>query len=400
MHPREESRAAERADTADERAASVATILSELVELFREYELPQWARALEADRLRVLAGDEAVYGVLRSRLSARRGLSEVRVGFGDRALNARLDDLRERLRSQVAAQAAEQTPQTQPQTQTDLGPATYGERVEREPAPEHARVIFAGDYPRGTLMLDDAGRFLRSTWSVLEYDRKNRLRPFVRVWRSASPVSVEEYRSLRAACIGWWITLAALPALVVGAGVAGLRLDVWSVLVVIAAVLMPAAAVMVGVTERRRSKVVGLYSEKTGMLATPLSRGSRAHLAGRSAAAEPSRPGTPSPRAVEADERMLRRLRRLRASGKAFSWVVFFSCDDQLGAETIATAVVRDGWELRWAGPRPSGPGWGLIAERDVTSLESSDVGEARLSLETLAATVDGGRYEGWQVDE
>jgi hypothetical protein len=384
--------------TAHDRDASVASVLGELVEMFREYELPQWARALESDRLRVLSGDDEVYRVLRYRLLARGGLAEVRVGFGDRALNARLDELR----SELASLIAEPEPDSAPASATppDPTPAPYGERIEREPPPTGARVFFAADYPRGTLVHDDEGNFARSTWSVLDYDGRRRLRPLVRIWKYSLPVSIEEYRSLHRACIGWWITLGAMPALVVGTGIAGLRLDVWSILLVITAVLMPVAAVMVGVTERRRSRVVALYSEKTGMLVSPVSRGSRLHRAGPAATDDRAGERAASDRGAETDERMLRRLRGRRTSGATLTWVVFLSCDQQAGAEAMGSAAVRDGWELRYAGPQVSSTRWMIIAERDVTVLEPQEVRDARRYFEGLATTVDGGSYDGWQVDD
>jgi hypothetical protein len=384
-----------------ERAIRVADILSEIIEMFREYELPEWARALESDRMRLLAGDDDVYWILRRRLSVERGLSDVRVGFGDRALNSRLDELRNQLRALIAEQELEPERDAETETQFDLAPAEYGERIEREPPPRGVRVIFAADYPRGTLVHDGNGLFARSTWSVLEYDERRRLRPLVRIWRYSEPVSIEEYRSLRRACIGWWITLGAVPALVVGAGVAGLRSDVLSILFVIAGILTPAAAVMVGVMERRRSKVVAVYSEKTGALVVPVSRGSRLHLPGRASTDETSGAPASSTRSdTELDERMLRRLRVRPTSGSPSTWVIFLSCGNQTGAEIMAAAVVRDGWELRYAGPESSSGRWTIIAERDVTTLESRDVHDARTYFERLATTVDAGHYDGWQLDD
>jgi hypothetical protein len=215
-------------------------------------------------------------------------------------------------------------------------------------------VIFAADYPRGTLVDDGNGLFARSTWSVLDYDGRRRLRPLVRIWRYSER-----------------------------------------------GILTPAAAVMVGVMERRRSKVVAVYSEKTGGLVVPVSRGSRLHLPGRASTDETSGAPASSIRPdMELDERMLRRLRVRPTSGSPSTWVIFLSCGNQTRAEIMAAAVVRDGWELRYAGPESSSGRWTIIAERDVTTLESRDVHDARIYFERLATTVDAGHYDGWQLDD
>jgi hypothetical protein len=382
VHSMGESGADESAARPDERDAAVATILAELAAIFHEYERPDWARALDADRMRLLAGADDVYAVLRYRLAGREGLSEVSVGFGDRPLNARLDELRGELRTLIAEPEPVLTAPTPPH---------FGERIDREPAPERARAFIAADYPRGAVIRDADGRFLRSTWSVLEHDRSGRLRPVARVWRHSVPVSTEEYRSIRAACIGWWATMAALPTLVIVAGVGGLQIDHWLLLLFLSALLLPAAAVMVGVTERRRSSVVALYSEKTGELVTPVSRGSQLHMLDDVSDAD---------RALQNETRMLRRIAsETRAGRPPSAWVVFLSCADGSGAESLAMAGVGAGWELQYAGPEPSGTRWMIILERDVTALSAQAVHDARAYFEALAATVADGMYDGWQAE-
>ncbi|WP_291052820.1 hypothetical protein [Herbiconiux sp.] len=391
------------ADASAERAAAVAATLAEIIAMVREYELPSWERALEHDRRRVIAGEVEVYAVLRYRLDGRYGLSEVRMGFGDRALNARLDGLRIRLRNLLAEAEAEAEPMPVAEEPVDPGPAQYGVRVEREPAPRFVRTLMAADYPVGTIRRGEDGRLVRSTFSVLDHDGGGRLRLWVRIWSPVEPVSIEEYRSLRAACIGWWITLAAVPAVVVGAGVAGLRSDVWLAVLFAAAILMPAAAVMAGVTERRRSAVVALYSEKTRTWVSPRSRGSRLHrVAPHSTAAARAAHAAADEAAI--DERMLRRLTRrggtgAPGAGASGTWEVFLSCADEPGARILALAAVQDSWELRFVGPDDSGSRWMIILERDVVGLGALEVSAARTRFTSLTATVRQGSYDGWQLE-
>jgi hypothetical protein len=248
-------------------AEDVVAVLDDLIRMFTEYELPFWAAALSADRVRVLAGDEDAYPNIRYRLEHRDGLSKVWVAFGDRDLNTRLDVLRSAL-SRLTAEEPVEVEEPLPQD-----PPDYGERVEENPSPPP--VFLARDFVRGALLYNDDGTFFRSTWTILEYDDNLRFRPVVRVWKHCMPVSVEEYRSIRAACIGWWITLFAAPAAAVGMVVAGLADGELAFIPALALLFMIVAAFAAGALERKRSGIVGLWSEKTGQLHRPISRGSR-----------------------------------------------------------------------------------------------------------------------------
>lgn len=248
-------------------AEDVVAVLDDLIRMFTEYELPFWVAALTADRARVLAGDEDAYPTIRYRLEHENGLSQVWVAFGDRALNARLDVLRgalSRLTEEEPVEIGEPLPLRAPQ---------YGERVDEKPGPPP--VFFARDFVRGALLYNGDGTFLRSTWTMLEYDEHIRFRLVVRVWKHCVPVSVEEYRSIRSACVGWWITLFATPAAVVGAVMAGVTDGELAYIPLFGLLLMTIAAYAVGALERKRSGIVGLWSEKTGQLQRPISRGSR-----------------------------------------------------------------------------------------------------------------------------
>ncbi|GAA2231556.1 hypothetical protein N1031_07835 [Herbiconiux moechotypicola] len=382
-----------------DRPAAVAQVLAEIIAMMREYELPHWESALTADRRRVLDGDDEVYGVIRYRLSVPRGFADVRVGFGDRALNARLDELRTRLaelvvdhQSVLDAARAPKPVEVEPR---EPDPPAFGVRVEYEPAPLRVRKLIASDYPRGTVVNDEDGRLVRSTISVLHHDEAGRLRPWHWIWLPVEPVSVEEYRSLRRTCIGWWVSLAAMPVIAVGTGAAGLRPDIWMIVVILAGIVMTGSAVMVGVMERRRSAVVALYSEKSGALVIPRSRGSRLHRVGGEL-------DSPAHRAAQAevdaavDRRMLRRLKRSGTSGVLLE---FLSCEGRLPAEALVIAALGEGWELRFAGPSSMSELWSVILERDVTNLDSHDVRAAREYFETLVALAPSGSYDGWQLD-
>ena len=248
-------------------AEDVVAVLDDLIQMFTEYELPFWAAALAADRVRVLAGDEDAYPTIRYRLEHRDGLSQVWVGFGDRDLNARLDVLRSAL-WQLTAEEPVEVEEPPP-----LNPPQYGERVEETSGPPP--VFFARDFVRGALLYNGDGTFLRSTWTLLEYDEHIRFRLVVRVWKHCVPVSVEEYRSIRLACIGWWITFFATPAVIVGVITAGIAEDELAFIPLLGLLFMTIAAFAVGALEQKRSAVVGLWSEKTGQLQRPISRGSR-----------------------------------------------------------------------------------------------------------------------------
>jgi hypothetical protein len=248
-------------------AEDVVAVLDDMIRMFTEYELPFWAAALAADRERVLAGDDDAYPTIRYRLEHERGLNQVWVAFGDRDLNTRLDVLRREL-TRLTAEDAVEVEEPAP-----LGPPEYGERVDQETgAPP---VFHARDFVRGALLRDDDGTFYRSTWTLLEYDEHNRFRLVVRVWKRCVPVSVEEYRSVRAACIGWWITFVATPFAVAGAIMAGLVTYEMPIILIVGLILMTVAPYAAGALEAKRSRIVGLWSEKTGLLQRPISRGSR-----------------------------------------------------------------------------------------------------------------------------
>jgi hypothetical protein len=248
-------------------AEAVVAVLDELIWMFTEYELPFWAAALAADRLRVLAGDDDAYPIIRYRLNHRDGLSQVWVAFGDRDLNRRLDVLRSSL-SELTVEEPAEVEKSEP-----LSPPEYGERTVDDPGPDP--VFFARDFVRGTLLDNGDGTFLRSTWTILWYDEHLRFRPVVRVWKHCVPVSVEEYRSIRAACYGWWITLFGTPAAIVGIVLLGVPEGVYGFIAILGFILMTIAAYAASALERKRSGIVGLWSEKTGQLQRPISRGSR-----------------------------------------------------------------------------------------------------------------------------
>jgi hypothetical protein len=236
----------------------VIAVLDALIDLLDEYDLSAWSLALASDRARVLAEDPDAYPMLRYRFSPG-GLQTVWIALGDKHLNDVLEALRQRLHDLTAVE-----PDPEPD---DPLPALYGERVD----PEESEPRFARDFALGHVIVGDGGYLLRSTWGLLEYDEHNKFKLVLRVWRVSEPVSVEEYRSIRRATIGWWISLGGAPVAtgfalsVVPA--AGLPVLMWSCLI-----LMVVAAHMIGVLERRSSAVVGIFSRRTGDYVVPQSR--------------------------------------------------------------------------------------------------------------------------------
>ncbi|WP_181110267.1 MULTISPECIES: hypothetical protein [unclassified Rathayibacter] len=245
--------------------SDVVAVLDALIALLEEYERPQWAVVLRHDRSRLRSGDDGAYDVLRYRLSAPRGLRETTTGLADRRLNERFRVLVDRLEGLLVPDRAADS------DSTPLPPPDFGERTERTaPAPV---LHSAAAYERGTLLLLGGGRFYRSTWTVLSRDDRDRLRPVLRVWVPCEVVSVEEYRSLQHACLGWWLTLAGIVPAFAAVAVFVAPPPTFGLLYSVCFVLLVAAAVMVGVVERRRSAVAALWSERTGRLVAPISRG-------------------------------------------------------------------------------------------------------------------------------
>jgi hypothetical protein len=79
-------------------------------------------------------------------------------------------------------------------------------------------------------------------------------------------------------------------------------------------------------------------------------------------------------------------------------WVHYLYCADEASARRAATEIAAGGWAIQGVDAAAQGPGWVVIAEQHnvVTSLDA--VRAARGFFEGIAASVDGGDYDGWEA--
>lgn len=75
-------------------------------------------------------------------------------------------------------------------------------------------------------------------------------------------------------------------------------------------------------------------------------------------------------------------------------WVHYVYCDDEAGAAILEAGASEGGWLVERVAPEYHG----VVAERVDLAVNPATVPEARRFFESLAATVPGGDYDGWEA--
>jgi hypothetical protein len=79
-------------------------------------------------------------------------------------------------------------------------------------------------------------------------------------------------------------------------------------------------------------------------------------------------------------------------------WVHYLYVQDEPQARSAAEAVSAAGWQIQRVDVAAGGePGWVVIAEAQAVTSPAA-VREARLFFEGVAATHEGGDYDGWEA--
>ena len=79
-------------------------------------------------------------------------------------------------------------------------------------------------------------------------------------------------------------------------------------------------------------------------------------------------------------------------------WVHYLYVQDELRARSAAEVVSAAGWQIQRVDVAAGGgPGWIVIAEAQAVTSPAA-VREARLFFEGVAATHEGGDYDGWEA--
>jgi hypothetical protein len=79
-------------------------------------------------------------------------------------------------------------------------------------------------------------------------------------------------------------------------------------------------------------------------------------------------------------------------------WVHYLYVADEPAARDAEQRVKAAGWQIQRVGEAAKGPGWVVIAERDGAVLSPEAVKAARAFFEGVAASLDGGEYDGWEA--
>lgn len=220
-----------------------------MIALFDEFELPAWADALRSDRARVREAGTDAFPRIHHRFRGAQGLWSVSVGLGDRALAERLHASRSRLYALTAP----------------VVPAT--------PVPRDG--IAASAVSPGALLRFGGIPVSRAGIELLGTGDDGRLRLVRHVWRPLRPVSIQEYRSVRRACVGWWMTLALTPVVSGALVILGAQPRADELIIIVAFYLMIVAATVGARLSRRLGFLVGAWDARSGQLVPPVYRGRR-----------------------------------------------------------------------------------------------------------------------------
>ncbi|WP_332642260.1 ribonuclease E inhibitor RraB [Aeromicrobium sp.] len=75
-------------------------------------------------------------------------------------------------------------------------------------------------------------------------------------------------------------------------------------------------------------------------------------------------------------------------------WLHYVYCDDNEGAAVLEAGAAAGGWTVQRVVPEHSG----IVAEREDWPVNLETVPQVRAFFESLAASVPGGDYDGWEA--
>ncbi len=79
-------------------------------------------------------------------------------------------------------------------------------------------------------------------------------------------------------------------------------------------------------------------------------------------------------------------------------WVHYLYFADESGARTACAAAVDHGWALQRVGAAAVGEEWIVIAERRDAVVTPDAIRDARAFFGSLAESIRGGEYDGWEA--
>lgn len=79
-------------------------------------------------------------------------------------------------------------------------------------------------------------------------------------------------------------------------------------------------------------------------------------------------------------------------------WIHYLYVADEPAARAAEGRIRSGGWQIQKVDEAAKGPGWVVIAERHDATLNPETVAQARAFFESVARSVAGGDYDGWEA--